>query len=105
MEDGNTLFKKNKVNEAAQRYDYTAKRIPLDIHGPQQAVFQQLPTHLLLNLSRCKRKQQEYEEAAPLATEALALAPSCPEDCHARAKALHVGLLFKTGTSTRSSWR
>ena len=43
----------------------------------------------LLNLSRCKRKQQEYDEAARLATEALALAPSCPEAFHARAKALH----------------
>ena len=89
LEDGNTLFKKNKVNEAAQRYNYAAKRIPLDNHGSQQAVFQQLRIHLLLNLSRCKRKQQEYDEAARLATEALALAPSCPEAFHARAKALH----------------
>ena len=89
LEDGNTLYKKGRLEDAAVRYTYTAKRVPLSQDSSQQAVFLQLRLHLLLNLSRCKRKQQEYGEAARLASEALSLAPSCPEAYHARAKANH----------------
>ena len=89
LEDGNTLFKKQKVTEAAQRYSYASKRLPTENQGPHNAVFHQLRVHLLLNLSRCKRKQLDFTEAAKLATEALSLAPSCPEAFHARAKANH----------------
>ena len=89
LEDGNTLFKKQKVTEAAQRYSYASKRLPTENQGPHNAVFHQLRVHLLLNLSRCKRKQLDFTEATKLATEALSLAPSCPEAFHARAKANH----------------
>jgi tetratricopeptide (TPR) repeat protein len=89
LEDGNTLYKKGRLEDAAVRYTYAAKRVPLSQDSSQQAVFLQLRLHLLLNLSRCKRKQQEYGEAARLASEALSLAPSCPEAYHARAKANH----------------
>jgi ankyrin repeat protein len=89
LEDGNTLFRKQKVVEAAQRYSYASKRIPTECKGPHQAVFLQLRVHLLLNLSRCKRKQLDHSGAAQLASEALSLAPSCPEALHARAKASH----------------
>ena len=89
LEDGNTLYKKGRLEDAAVRYTYAAKRVPLSQDSSQQAVFLQLRLYLLLNLSRCKRKQQEYGEAARLASEALSLAPSCPEAYHARAKANH----------------
>ena len=89
LEDGNTLYKKGRLEDASVRYTYAAKRVPLSQDSSQQAVFLQLRLHLLLNLSRCKRKQQEYGEAARLASEALSLAPSCPEAYHARAKANH----------------
>ena len=89
LEDGNTLYKKGRFEDASVRYTYAAKRVPLSQDSSQQAVFLQLHLHLLLNLSRCKRKQQEYGEAARLASEALSLAPSCPEAYHARAKANH----------------
>ena len=89
LEDGNTLYKRGRLEDAAVRYTYAAKRVPLSQDSSQQAVFLQLRLHLLLNLSRCKRKQQEYGEAARLASEALSLAPSCPEAYHARAKANH----------------
>ena len=89
LEDGNTLFKKQKVKEAAQRYTYASKRIPTDYQGPHFAIFHQLRVHLLLNLSRCRRKENDHTEAERLASEALVLAPTCPEALHARAKASH----------------
>ena len=89
LEDGNTLYKKGRLEEAAVRYTYAAKRVPLGLDGSHQQVFHQLRIHLLLNLSRCRRKQQDHGEAARLASEALSLAPTCPEAFHARAKASH----------------
>ena len=89
LEDGNTLYKKGRLVDASVRYSYAAKRVPISQDCQHQPVFLQLRVHLLLNLSRCKRKQQEHEEAARLASEALTLAPSCPEAFHARAKAYH----------------
>ena len=83
------MYKKGRLVEAAVRYSYAAKRVPISQDCQHQPVFLQLRVHLLLNLSRCKRKQQEHEEAARLASEALTLAPSCPEAFHARAKAYH----------------
>ena len=89
LEDGNILYKKGKLEEAATRYTYAAKRVPLSQASDLGAVFLQLRIHLLLNLSRCRRKQQDLDEAGRLASEALSLAPSCPEAYHARAKASH----------------
>ena len=89
LEDGNTLFKRNQLAEAAQRYTYAAKRVPSSTEGAHKAVFDQLRIHLLLNLSRCRRKMKEYEEAIKLATEVITDYPSCYEAFHARAKANH----------------
>ena len=50
-------------------------------------VFDQLKIHLLLNLSRCKRKMHEYNEAIKLATEVITSHPTCYKAFHARAKA------------------
>ena len=89
MEDGNTLYKKHKLSEASHRYSYAVKRIPDNNLGHHEKVFQQLKIHLLLNLSRCKRKMNEYSEAVKLAGEVITLHPLCYEAYHARAKAHH----------------
>ena len=91
LEDGNTLFKRNKLAEAGQRYQYAAKRVP---QGPglggHQAVFTQLRVHLLLNLARVRRRTGDLQEAASLATQVLEVAgPGCYQGLHARAKAHH----------------
>ena len=52
-------------------------------------MFDQLKIHLLLNLSRCKRKMHDYNEAVKLATEVITNHPTCYEAFHARAKANH----------------
>lgn len=69
LEDGNMLYRKNRPSEAAHRYQYALKKINtlisdegLSAAGVQPvphehiSAFVQLKTHLLLNLSRCKRK-------------------------------------------------
>ena len=73
------------------RYSYASKRVPVSQDSRHDTVFLQLRLHLLLNLSRCKRKLHCPDEAARLASEALSLAPQCPEAYHARAKAHHGG--------------
>ena len=77
------------MEDACVRYSYAAKRVPVSQDSSHQTVFLRLRLHLLLNLSRCKRKLQEHEESVRLASEALSLAPHCPEAFHARAKAHH----------------
>ena len=52
-------------------------------------MFDQLRIHLLLNLSRCKRKMLDYSEAVKVATEVIDNHPTCYEAFHARAKAHH----------------
>ena len=90
LEDGNTLFKRNKLSEASQRYQYAAKRVPSTHQGDHnKKVFDQLKIHLLLNLSRCKRKMQDYKEAIKVATEVIENHPTCYQAFHARAKAHH----------------
>lgn len=81
LEDGNTLFRNGRLDAAAYRYEYALKRIPRlkpsdasQENGTvntarnvknstrqksegKEDVFYQLKVHLLLNLSRTKRKQ------------------------------------------------
>ena len=59
LEDGNTLFRKNKLEEAAMRYQYAAKRVPSQ--PGHQPVFDKLRIHLLLNLARVRRKMFDVE--------------------------------------------
>jgi len=88
LEDGNTLYRRGRHEEAAHRYAYALRRLPAGVAGEQQRqLFEQLRVHLLLNLSRCKRKLGAYAEAADLATEVLSFRPGCLEALHARARA------------------
>ena len=52
-----------------------------------KATFEQLNVHLLLNLSRCKRKTGHLEEALDLANKVLHLQPANFEAHYAKAKA------------------
>ena len=59
LDDGNTLYKKQRLQESTQRFQYALKKFPPveDYGGPEyQAAFQHLRIHLTLNLARCKRK-------------------------------------------------
>ncbi|KAL1461449.1 hypothetical protein WDU94_013348 [Cyamophila willieti] len=85
LEDGNVLFRKTRLKEAAHRYNYALNKFPpvedLD------STFHQLRLNFLLNHSRCKRKMDEPQEAVELATKVLKLKPDSYEAYYARAKA------------------
>ena len=89
LEDGNTLYRKNRFEEAAHRYQYAIKRCPVD----DKETFEQLKVHLYLNLSRCKRKQSLYAEAVELASAVLRFRPNSLEAMHARARAYRLALV------------
>ena len=63
--------------DASIRYSYAVKRIPSQQQlqaasgNKFNAVFAQLRIHLLLNLSRCKRKMKDFEAAVNHATEVI----------------------------------
>ena len=104
LEDGNTLFRKGRLTDAAYRYEYALRRMPrLRPDGPNglpaghgaasslpspasEDIFGQLKTHLLLNLSRTKRKLGNFKEAETNASQVIALRPQCHEAWWARAK-------------------
>ena len=63
MEDGNILYRKNRIGDAAHRYQYALKKFPSlsAAEGQGQgrekmAAFKELKVNLMLNLSRCRRK-------------------------------------------------
>ena len=56
LEDGNVLYRKNRLKEAAHRYQYALKKFPPEDLGEHAATFKQLRVNFLLNQSRCKRK-------------------------------------------------
>ncbi|XP_021368868.1 protein TANC2-like isoform X2 [Mizuhopecten yessoensis] len=87
MEDGNVLYKKNRIRDAAQRYHYAIKKFPREDIGEDIRTFKDLKLNLLLNLSRCKRKLNECDSAIDLASKALELKPKCFEAYYARARA------------------
>ena len=89
LEDGNTLYRKGRFDEAAHRYQYAIKRIPEHIATSPESplTFEQLKVHLFLNLSRCKRKQGMFPEAAKLASDVLEFRPKSLEALQARARA------------------
>ena len=104
LEDGNILFRKGRLTDAAYRYEYALRRMPrLRPDGPNglpaghgaasslpspasEDIFGQLKTHLLLNLSRTKRKLGNFKEAETNASQVIALRPQCHEAWWARAK-------------------
>ncbi|XP_072759305.1 protein TANC2 isoform X1 [Anoplolepis gracilipes] len=98
LEDGNVLYRKNRLKEASHRYAYALRKFPAspeeDCQGQEQGhmmlqlqTFTQLRLNFLLNLSRCKRKMNECVEAIELANEALGVRSVSYEAFYARAKA------------------
>ncbi|XP_034943105.1 protein TANC2 isoform X2 [Chelonus insularis] len=100
LEDGNVLYRKGRLKEASHRYAYALRKFPdtfeqiQDAQSQEQSnfmlhrqTFSQLKLNFLLNLSRCKRKMNECEEAIELADEALKTRPLSYEAFYARAKA------------------
>ena len=82
LEDGNTLYRRNRFEDAAHRYQYAVKRLPpiqpqlqqqQQLTQQEDQLFEQLRIHLLLNLSRCKRKMGDLESAAETAGQVLPL--------------------------------
>lgn len=90
LDDGNTLYKKQRLQESTQRFQYALKKFPPaeDYGGAEyQSAFQHLRIHLTLNLARCKRKMGDSNEAITIATEVLTLKPDSYEALYVRAKA------------------
>ncbi|XP_059142219.1 protein TANC2-like isoform X2 [Physella acuta] len=87
MEDGNILYKKNRIKEASQRYQYALKKFPKENSPEEAQTFRELRLNFLLNLSRCKRKMNDLQSAIDLATKALEIRPKCFEAFYARARA------------------
>lgn len=85
LEDGNVLFRKGRLKEAAHRYHYALNKFPpVEDLDP---TFRQLRLNFLLNHSRCRRKMDEPQEAVELATKVLKIKPDSYEAYYARAKA------------------
>ncbi|XP_067995277.1 protein TANC1 isoform X1 [Melanerpes formicivorus] len=87
MEEGNILYKKGKMKEAAQRYQYALRKFPREGFGEEMKAFNELRVSLYLNLSRCRRKTNDFGLAEEFATKALDLKPKSYEAYYARARA------------------
>ncbi|CAH2009763.1 unnamed protein product [Acanthoscelides obtectus] len=87
LEDGNVLYRKSRLREAAHRYQYALKKFPTEDQGEHNKAFHQLKINFLLNFSRCKRKLNETQEAIDLANRVIDLKPESYEAYYARAKA------------------
>ena len=89
LNDGNTLYRREKYQDAAHRYLYAVRRVPEIYTGMEDSkeTFEQLKIHLYLNLSRSCRKQGLLSEAVNHATSVLKLKSDCLEALHARARA------------------
>ncbi|XP_067012508.1 protein TANC2 isoform X2 [Anabrus simplex] len=87
LEDGNLLYRKSRLKEAAHRYQYALKKFPNEDLGEHTVTFEQLRVNFLLNQSRCKRKMNEYAEAVELANQVLKMKRDSFEAYYARAKA------------------
>ncbi|NXW44544.1 TANC1 protein, partial [Nyctiprogne leucopyga] len=87
MEEGNILYKVGKMKEAAQRYQYALRKFPREGFGEEMKAFNELRVALYLNLSRCRRKTNDFGMAEEFATKALDLKPKSYEAYYARARA------------------
>ena len=87
LEDGNTLFRKNLLKEASQKYKTAIKKLPKEVEQDWRQHFYQLRIHLLLNLSRCERRLGHQVEAISHASSAIVSNPKCVDAFLARAKA------------------
>uniref|UniRef100_A0A8C1WK54 Tetratricopeptide repeat, ankyrin repeat and coiled-coil containing 2a n=1 Tax=Cyprinus carpio TaxID=7962 RepID=A0A8C1WK54_CYPCA len=87
IEEGDGFYKKGKVKEAAQRYQYALKKFPREGFTEDLKTFRELKVSLLLNLSRCRRKMNDFGMAEEFASKALELKPKSYEAYYARARA------------------
>ncbi|XP_028844036.1 protein TANC2 isoform X3 [Denticeps clupeoides] len=87
IEEGDGFYKKGKVKEAAQRYQCALKKFPREGFSDELKAFRELKVSLFLNLSRCRRKTNDFGMAEEFATKALELKPKCYEAFYARARA------------------
>ncbi|XP_036838780.1 protein TANC1 isoform X3 [Oncorhynchus mykiss] len=87
MEEGNLLYKKGRMKEAAQRYQYALRKFPRDGFGDELKGLKELRVSLYLNMSRCRRKTNDFGIAEEFATKALELKPKSYEAFYTRARA------------------
>ncbi|XP_029461405.1 protein TANC1 [Rhinatrema bivittatum] len=87
MDEGNTLYKKGKMKEAAQRYQHALRKFPREGFGEDMKAFNELRVSLYLNLSRCRRKTNDFGMAEEFASKALELNCKSYEAYYARARA------------------
>ncbi|XP_067352202.1 protein TANC1-like isoform X1 [Channa argus] len=87
MEEGNILYKKGRMKEAGQRYQYALRKLPREGQGDELKGLKDLRISLYLNLSRCRRKTNDFGIAEEFATKALELKPRSYEAYYARARA------------------
>ncbi|XP_054899041.1 protein TANC2 isoform X10 [Poeciliopsis prolifica] len=87
IEEGDSFYKKGKVKEATQRYQYALKKFPREGFSEDLKTFKELKVSLFLNLSRCRRKMNDFGMAEEFATKALELKPKSYEAYYARARA------------------
>ncbi|XP_049574188.1 protein TANC1 isoform X2 [Syngnathus scovelli] len=87
MEEGNLLYKKGRMKEAGQRYQYALRKLPREGQGEELKGLKDLRVSLYLNLSRCRRKTNDFGIAEDFATKALELKPRSYEAYYARARA------------------
>ncbi|XP_062263870.1 protein TANC2-like [Platichthys flesus] len=83
IQEGDKLYKQGKVREAAQSYQAALQKFP----GDELKTFRQLRVCVLLNLSRCRRKMNDFDLAEEFATKALELKAQSYEAFYARARA------------------
>ncbi|XP_041791379.1 protein TANC1-like [Chelmon rostratus] len=87
MEEGNILYKKGRMKEAGQRYQYALRKLPREGQVEELKGLKDLRVSLYLNLSRCRRKTNDFGIAEEFATKALELKPRSYEAYYARARA------------------
>uniref|UniRef100_UPI0037E91287 protein TANC2-like n=1 Tax=Semicossyphus pulcher TaxID=241346 RepID=UPI0037E91287 len=90
MQEGDKLYKQGKVREAAHSYQSALQKFP----GDELNALRQLRVCVLLNLSRCHRKMNDFGLAEEFATKALELKPKSYEAFYARARAKRSRRLF-----------
>lgn len=124
LEDGNTLYRKGRHQEAAHRYNYAIRRLPVngnnnnnmgennkaalavddddvnkvDNDDDEAETFERLRLHLLLNLSRCQRKLGDWEAAERSATDVI---DSVTKTEQAHLAALHARAKARQGAGRR----
>uniref|UniRef100_A0A674PE28 Tetratricopeptide repeat, ankyrin repeat and coiled-coil containing 2 n=1 Tax=Takifugu rubripes TaxID=31033 RepID=A0A674PE28_TAKRU len=83
MQEGDRLYKQGNASGAAQSYQAALQKFPVD----ELKTFRKLRVCVLLNLSRCHRKMNDFEVAEQFATKALELKAKSYEAFYARARA------------------